>query len=568
MLKSGQCAATPSMNRLVASLCVVVVLWVVPTAKAQSIATRQATLEKVSNMNYGPLFATVAARLKTGIRLGDAQRQLDSLLSSEHGDMFWAIGSAGLSYACRQELVSAQKQRIRNGWKFFTPYRGDTENHFLMYYGGFFLMAQEWQNLPGTEWFNGKSSKENYDEAKAFLNEWIDSTVQRGMMEFDSPRYMYYFITPLVLLAEYTNDATLRKRFTMTLEILLADYAHDYVDGNYCGAYSRLGNDAAFDTRKAETAAYGNFYFRDNADFMMPDVAFAAIAKFSCPDIIRKIALDKTLPFSSQEIKRRRTALRYANGTPSDVYKYLYVTKEYALGSCEGGLVSPIQQRSWSLTALTPKANNVIFGLQPFSDRRELGMFFPEVPAFQLERIGAVKEGYMSEDKKIGGSPYEEIKQQGNRLHVEFHQVPAGVRYQHVDIYIPKWAKLIRGLSGGLKDAVVVQLDSCVVRIVPLTTAQWSEEQEHYRIRIPFWNGYTAYEVESISAEEHRSGKFGADIVAEPLPELRLTHDEKALFLSQHIFGARFTGHISVMHSGLERKYDFGKNTVTETRGQ
>ncbi len=544
-------------------------VWVGDPVYAQSPATRQDALTKISNLNTGPLFATVAARLKTGIRSADAQRQLDSLLSSENGDMFWMYGCAGLYHACKTELTPDQKQRVRTGWKIFTPYRGDTENHFLMYYGSFLLMAQEWPNQPGTEWFNGKSSKENYDEAKAYLNEWIDSTMSRGMMEFDSPRYMYYFITPLILLAEYTTDATLRKRFTMTLEIMLADYAHDYVNGNYCGAFSRLGNDAVFDTRKAEANAFGEFYFRDASGFVLPDVAFAAIARFSCPDVIRSIALDKTYPFQSQEIKRRRTAIRYANGTPSDVYKYLYATKNYVLGSCDGRLISPIQQRSWSLTVPTAKGNNVIFGLHPFSDRRELGMFFPEEPSFQLERIGAVKEGYMSPDKKVGGSPYEEITQQGNRMHVEYNQVAEHIKHQHVDIYIPKTFKVARGLSGGLKEGLLVSLDSCYVRIVPLTAAQWSEDKDYYRMRLPFWNGYTAYDVECVSTDEFVAQKLhDPDILSAPLPKLYPARDEKPLYNSRHMFGARFTGRISVMHSGTERKYDFNSNSVTETVGK
>src|SRR5687768_5367013 len=115
------------MNRLLLRLylilCVVVLTGAYAPAYAQSIATRQDALTKIANTNHGPLFATVAACLKTGIRTADAYRQLDSLLASENGDMFWMYGCAGLYHACKSDLSPDLKERIRTGWKVFTPYR-------------------------------------------------------------------------------------------------------------------------------------------------------------------------------------------------------------------------------------------------------------------------------------------------------------------------------------------------------------------------------------------------------------------------------------------------------------
>ena len=158
---------------------------------AQSAATRKLVLSKIASSGGPPYFAVVASQLKTGINKEIAVAKLDTLLTLEKGDMFWMYGCAGLYFSCRSELPDRYKVKIRDCWKRFTPYRGDTENHFLMYYGSLYLMSQEWPGLSGAEWFNGKSSDEIHNESREYLRHWIGEISTVGMMEFDSPRYMY-----------------------------------------------------------------------------------------------------------------------------------------------------------------------------------------------------------------------------------------------------------------------------------------------------------------------------------------------------------------------------------------
>ncbi len=42
------------------------------------------------------------------------------------------------------------------------PYRGDTENHWLLYYTSLYLMSQMWPDQPGELWYTGKSSAEKH----------------------------------------------------------------------------------------------------------------------------------------------------------------------------------------------------------------------------------------------------------------------------------------------------------------------------------------------------------------------------------------------------------------------
>jgi hypothetical protein len=506
-------------------------------------------LESIAKKEYPPYFAVIAARLATNIQKEYALHQLDTLLQSEKGDMFWMYGCAGLYYSCRSSLPEPYKKKIRECWKKFTPYRGDTENHFLMYYAALLLMSQEWPDLTGREWFLGKSSEEIYEESKDYLTNWIDLSVKYGMMEFDSPRYMYYYITPMVLLAEYTRNDSLKTKFKMMLEYLLSDYADDYFYGNYCGAHSRVGFESPFDSRNSEVSSYGDFYFEENWDHLMPDVAFAAISSFTCPEMIRKIAREKSFPFESYETKRGRTVLRFAKEKNAVVVKKLFATSSYAIGSMQGGLVSPIQQQSWNLTIFDQKLDNVILGLHPFVSSDELGMFFPEEPKWQLQRIENVKKGYSSEAKWIGGSPIEEIDQQQNSLKVLCKNTVNNLRYQHLDFHIPKWATFDTTAETGQTLFAIRASKTGVILHVP-SNHIFKEEGESYRIRIPFVAGSASYSLECSPKEE----------TAIALPSTPTDY----LFYSPYIVSRRGSGVVTLKWKGEERSLDFMQNAILE----
>jgi hypothetical protein len=482
----------------IGSACFLTLLFfITPQVYAQSKELKQNILRRISDTEYRPTFSAIAARLKTGTKKSAALHQLDTLLSKEYGDMFWMYGCTGLYFSAKKILPASYKKKIRQCWKKCTPYRGDTENHFLMYYSSLYLMSQEWPTLPASEWFLGKSSRQIHSESQAYLTSWINRTVKFGQIEFDSPRYLYYFITPLILLSEYAKDPYMKKQSRMILEFLLADYAVAYLDGNFGGAHSRVANEAAFDTRNSEASSYGEYFFRGSVTHLLPDLAYAAISSFKLPEIIRDIASNRKEPFGQHGIKRGRDEIRYSEVLNATVYQYTFMTKDYALGSINGGLVQPIQQRSWSLTLNNDQRNNTIFGLHPYVSEKELGMFFPEEPSFMLEKIESVKNGYTSQDKWIGGSPYETIKQCKNEIQCSY-RIPQEEKYQHVDIFLPGWGKFL------LKDSVKIriQYDSCIVEIAPRTMYTLIPEGENFRLRLSLDSGKTDYFLSCNRADE------------------------------------------------------------------
>jgi hypothetical protein len=460
-------------------------------------------------------FQSVGARLRLGIDTALAWRQLDTLLASPTGDIFWTYPCAMFYFSSRDLLSEYWRRRFRQAWKRYTPYRGDTENHFLMYYASLLLFSQEWPGLDGSEWFNGKSSRENHDEAASYLDHWIDRTVREGMSEWDSPRYAYFYIGPLLTLSEYAADSTLGRRAGMMLEYLLADFATDYLAGSYCGAHSRDADGSVTDPRTAEVTSYGEFYFEETLEHPLPDLELAALCGFHAPPILAEIAHDRSVPFAETERKRSRAKIRFSTERYSAVEKYTWMTADYALGSIRPGLVQPIQQHTWDITFADARPDNTIFALHPDASARELGMFFPEEPELMESGVLQSKASYGSPDKWVGGSACEAIYQFRSTL-FGFYDIPEGARYRHVDFFLPKSLDtLIRDGSGW----IIARMGRAFagIDLLKADSVAWIEEPRDWRLRI--FDRRAAYVVECGSEQT-----IGFDAF---LARLRATHPRR-----------------------------------------
>src|SRR5690242_17635343 len=124
-----------------------------------------------------PGYATIAARLWRHEDAGWCSRRLEQLLAAgPSGDMFWMFPVTAIAYLDRGQLSPSARQALRRAWKTYMPYRGDTENHWLLYYTCLYLMAQMWPDQDGAGWYTGKSSRENFEEARQWIESWVRLT--------------------------------------------------------------------------------------------------------------------------------------------------------------------------------------------------------------------------------------------------------------------------------------------------------------------------------------------------------------------------------------------------------
>src|SRR3972149_11832111 len=72
----------------------------------------------------------IAVRYAHNKDIARADKMFAELLREPRGDIFWMIPSIGAFLHGKKEMSAATHALVRNAWKTYAPYRGDTENHW------------------------------------------------------------------------------------------------------------------------------------------------------------------------------------------------------------------------------------------------------------------------------------------------------------------------------------------------------------------------------------------------------------------------------------------------------
>lgn len=414
----------------------------VPPFQARADAMIDAYAHYSGKGDYG--YAEIAARLKRHEQPEWCSRRLQELLAAgPTGDMFWMFPMTAIAYLDQGQLSEPARDAMHRVWKTYMPYRGDTENHFLLYYSCLYLMSQLWPDAGPTDWYTGKSSQENMAEASAWIESWVKLTTTRGQGEYDSPHYMGVYLLPMSYLAAWAKDPAMKKRAEMMLDYLIADYAPENLDGLYVGSHARVYEDQLVEKWNGVSSDFGWLWFGLGHPLKVPAnyvLYYLLASAYEPPEILRKIATDRSRPYTHYERKRTRNRWRFHDDLHGPVYKTTYVRKEYAVSSDQGGELQPIQQHSWDVTWHVADARgvqNTFFFAQPYSSMRELQTYLVFPPDGAIEGIVKSKKTYDSPDKILGGSPYEKIVQDQDAL-VVLYDIPPGTRFPQINGFFSK----------------------------------------------------------------------------------------------------------------------------------
>ncbi len=572
------------------------------TAAAQFEQRKQRLLDVVSQERDRGFF-TVAAKFITGRDIEWAMAMLDSLTTDESiGGMFYSYTAIGTYLRLKDQLPDSLKRKIRQAYRERMMYRGDTENHWVMYYTGLYLAAQTWPNEDRSQWFNGKNSTENFREAEGWLNRWMNITSTIGQGEFDSPTYFIVFMTPMLTLYEYARDPVMKRKAQMMADLLFADYAVDHLRGNYCGGHARDYPEDIINPLSAPAALWAWLYFGEPKSELWSETryhpryrggwetVFGAASSYRLPDIIYRIATDRSKPYVETESKRVRNIIRFGLDKNPPVYKYMFMTRSYALGSLQGGILQPIQQHTWDLTYVSDKANNTIFTLHPFYSGKELAMFFPEEQKFLSDEVNRYHLVYTDPNKWNSSSPYEQTFQHRNAI-IVLYNIDKDAKQSHVDGFFPKTLDERKEDPSGW---IFCRAGSVYVAFFPLKPYEWIEEKVNWRWRSnELKNGIVA---EAGSSDEDGSfGEFQRRILrSKPVisedertlavqyrtrggDKMKFTYgDERTLngkqldFRTYRFFNGPFIqsdrggGIVRMLYQGQARELDFNKVTIRE----
>jgi len=471
------------------------VLLLVPSVEARaqpSFEQRRQRLIEVVAGERDRSFFTVTAKLVTGKDKEFAIQMLDSLTTDQSiGGMFYSYAAIGSYLRLRDQLPDSLKAKMRNSFRERTMYRGDTENHWVMYYTGLYLAAQTWPNEGRSQWYNGKSSDENFREAEEWLNLWFKTSSTIGQGEFDSPTYFITFITPVLTLYEFASDPVMKRRAQMMADLLFADFAVEHLNGNYCGGHSRDYPEDIMNPLSAPAALWAWLYFGEPQFELWQETryrprhrggwetVFGAMSSYRLSEIIYSIATDRSTPYVHTETKRVRNIIRFGLEKNPPVYKYTYMTRHYALGSLQGGILQPIQQHTWDVTFASDKPYNTIFTLHPFYSGKELAMFFPEEQKFLSDEVDRYHKIYTNPNKWNSSSPFEQTFQHKNTILV-LYNIDKGITHPHIDGFFPK---NLDERSIDPSGWIFCRMGATYVAFYSLRPYEWIEEEINWRWR-------------------------------------------------------------------------------------
>ncbi|MCB1120601.1 MAG: hypothetical protein KJT03_03560, partial [Verrucomicrobiae bacterium] len=160
-------------------------------------------------------FSSVAANLLLGRRIEECSARVIEMMETPGSGPFWMLPVVTVVFAGQDLLSQEAQDAIREAWRTTYQLRGDTENHFAMYYTMLYLMSEKYPHEPGETWYTGKSSEENLAESREYLIDWMDIMATIGQGEFNPTHYIGEYAIPMLFLASWAEDPEMRIRGKM-----------------------------------------------------------------------------------------------------------------------------------------------------------------------------------------------------------------------------------------------------------------------------------------------------------------------------------------------------------------
>jgi hypothetical protein len=365
--------------------------------------------------------------------------------------------------------------------RFFTEgilERGNTENHWLMYYTGNLLAADRWADEPA--FWNGRSPAAMHAEATRWILGMIERTARIGHHEYDSPGYHIEHMAPLIGLYEHAKDARLREQVERMLTLLVADMALEYHRGSWAGGHSREGYRQNTWTRSGPIQTLQYLYFGGeplDPEFHLHGFAVpAVVASYRPPALFAQMALDRADPHVVKKTKAPRTIFRHADREAAPVRKYTYMSTSFALGSSQLGLpgapAGPIDLVSWDLTWHGPKHQAKIGCNHPYQDPGRFSAFLNPLPLDARRAIGSGKPYLQRPDRLFGASPFERMMQHDGTI-VILYRIPADDETPFVNLYLPMSVSWVAQAEWLFAD-----FDDFYVGVRPIGRTAWEHLRE------------------------------------------------------------------------------------------
>ncbi len=396
----------------------------------------------VGNPPAKPDLATVAMLLMRGEQVELCNQRVIEMMSPAQAGTgpFWMFPSVFAAFSGRDKLSLEARASIREMWRFKRQLRGDTENHWMMYYTSLYLMSELYPNEPGETWYTGKSSEENLAEARGWLLDWMELTTTIGQGEYNPTHYIGEYVVPLIMLKSWAEDPAMRQRSRMMLDWIFAELATVSLEGILRGPNSRIVDASVVGRWKTTASGLSWLLFETTppqVNYGSWSTYFMVLAQnYEVPEVIYRIAIDRRGDILQKDRARSRRIWRFSDQHMLPIYKTQYLRRDYAVGSHRGGISDPIQSHVWDVTWREddPRGKySTMFSAHPHSSVDVLQMFFSvDRVSMPVSLSEQGKPSYDSSDKLLGCSPYEQVFQDLDTV-VALYDIPVGERFQQVN---------------------------------------------------------------------------------------------------------------------------------------
>ena len=288
-----------------------------------------------------------------------------------------------------------------------------TENHDLTLRPSYYLVASVLKDDPDYNkrlYDDGKTAAEHYTAYNSFFQKWATWRVEHGLWtEVGSDTYQKYAYPSLFNLADLSPDETVRKQFTMFLDLCFIEEAQISVDGRRGGGRSRAGyGENNFEAYKnmlyapaGKVATTSHSAIIETSDYQLPAAAialrfleFPAAQPFEIEDRVLGQGFEGK---GFQQISADSTLVNYAWRTPHLILGS--TLQDPALANADGtqGYLGISKQNRWC---------GVVFQNEDFSaiypQLEKLPGGRPQHPFWSVQYQNVMLVQRITPDKKLG----------------------------------------------------------------------------------------------------------------------------------------------------------------------
>lgn len=443
--------------------------------------------------------ASVSANLRLGRKLEACSERVIEMMQTPGSGPFWMLPAVCVAFTGKELLTDEAHQAIRETWRTTYQLRGDTENHFAMYYTMLYLMSEMYPNESGDRWYTGKSSEENLAESRDYLISWMDLMTTIGQGEFNPTHYIGEYAIPMLYLVSWAEDPEMRIRGKMVLDWLYAGLAVNTLNGVLRGPNARTDDNSVVERWNGLSSFFSWLNFGNcppTKGFSWGNYYAIVADNYEVPEVIYRIATDREGNFEQRDLKRSRHQWRYSDVGKAPIYKTSYMTDDYAVGSYQGGMADPIQTHVWDVTWKTPDPRGLhptLFSIHPYSASKGMQAYFNVRPDTMVKAVAAEgKPSYDVADKLVGCSPYEQVFQDLDTI-VALYDIPESTRFEQVNGFFSK------DLSDRVEDDsgwIFARGGDTFLAYFPLANYHWEPHVSYQRLPST-GNGYRYERVES-----------------------------------------------------------------------